>query len=70
MTVGELIELLKRFPADLPVAYALHSEHKLLEASEIAIENLQPARADGWVHDRWSGQPPLPTRPYLVFPGN
>lgn len=67
MTVAELIELLKTFPQDLPVAYRRFSEHFLLEANEVVIGELQPARADGWVHD---ARPDRPIIPYVVFPGN
>ena len=67
MTVAELIAFLLKQPQDLPVAYRIYSEHVLLEASDITIENLCEARPDGWVAD---ARPDRPTRPYLLLPGN
>jgi len=67
MTVRELIELLQTKPQDIPVAYAIYSEHCLLEADDIRIEALCEPRNDGWVAD---ARPDKPTRDYLVFPGN
>jgi hypothetical protein len=67
MTVKELIEFLKTQPQDLDVAYHCYSEQTLLEVHEIKIENLCAARPDGWIQNH---RPDLPTKPYLVFPGN
>lgn len=67
MTVSELIELLRAYPQDLPVAYRLFSEKCLLEAKDIDIEALCEPRADGWVANK---RPDKPTIDYLVFPGN
>jgi hypothetical protein len=68
MTVRELRAHLKKFDQNLPVVYALHSEYMTLETDRIAVRELQPARADGWVHT--FGGAELCTVEYLVFPGN
>jgi hypothetical protein len=70
MTVGELKTFLTQFRDDLPIVFAMHSEYKVLTAADIGVECLQPARADGWVHLKWYGEPAVPTIEYLVFPGN
>lgn len=72
MTVRELIEHLKQFDGELPVAYELYSEYKLLEAIEIEIIKLHPHRPDGWAHNFWSQRDKENNErvPYLVFPGN
>lgn len=67
MTVSELIELLKTYPQDLPVAYKLFSEQCLLEAKDISVEELCAEREDGWVANK---RPDKPTVKYLVLPGN
>lgn len=67
ITVAELIEVLQSYPQDLPVAYALFSEHALLEPSQIRVEELCFPRADGWVANK---RPDKESRLYLVFPGN
>jgi hypothetical protein len=66
MTVKGLIERLREFDPDLPVCYELHSEYCLLNAADLKVQDLQPARSDGWVH-REHGKT---TIRYLVFPGN
>lgn len=67
MTVAELIELLKTYRQDLPVAYKLFSEQCMLEAKDINVESLCAAREDGWVPN---ARPDKPTVEYLVLPGN
>lgn len=67
MTVKELIALLQSKPQELQVAYPKYSEWCLLEANDIEIKSLCPARVDGWVHD---ARPDKPTEDHLVFPGN
>jgi hypothetical protein len=67
MTVRELIEKLQEFDPDLPVCYELHSEQLMMEPDQLKVQQLQPARADGWVPDARYGEP---TVSYLVFPGN
>jgi len=67
MTVKDLIKLLQTFPSDLPVAYSIYSEQCLLEAQDISVVEACEARADGWVQDK---RPDMPSRPYLMFPGN
>lgn len=67
MNVRELIKLLDTFDPNLPVAYALHSEQCMLEASDIQVEMLCEARPDGWVAN---ARPDKPLIPYLLFPGN
>lgn len=49
MTVAELIELLKKQPQELQVAYAVHSEFCLMDERDIRIEVACPPRPDGWV---------------------
>lgn len=67
MTVRELIAFLATQPPDLLVAYRIYSEQCLLEAKDIRIRPLCEPRPDGWVHDP---RPDMPTRDYLLFPGN
>jgi len=67
MTVAELIEVLKSYPQDLPVAYQCYSEQVLLETNELRIKNLCESRNDGWLANE---RPDKPSFPYLVFPGN
>lgn len=71
VTVRDLMAHLRNFRPNLPVAYALHSEYKLLELNEIEPMRLQPPRADGWIHDNfYNRDSALRTTDYLVFPGN
>lgn len=65
MKVSELIELLKTFDPELPVAYSLYSEQCLLEASDLEVLELCEPRNDGWVAN---SRPDKPLIPYLVFP--
>ena len=67
MTVAELIELLKTYPQDLPVAYQKYSEQCMLEPKDISVESLCVEREDGWVANK---RPDKPTVEYLVLPGN
>ena len=67
MTVAELVAFLKRQPQDLPVAYECCSEQILLRAEEITIVEKCEPRADGWIQDK---RPDMPSRLYLLFPGN
>ena len=67
MKVSELIEFLKTQPQDLTVVFRCYSEHAVLKANEINIQELCPPRADGWVHD---ARPDKPLCRYLVLPGN
>ena len=67
MKVKELIELLKKYPQDIDVAYLCCSENVLLDADELKVEELCFERADGWVANK---RPDKPTKKYLVFPGN
>lgn len=64
MTVKELIELLQSQPQELQVVYSKFSEYCLLEASDVVVDNLCEARADGWVACR---RPDKPTQEYLVI---
>ncbi len=73
VTVKQLIEHLKTFDENLPVAYQLHSEYNSLELEEVKIEKLHPARADGWIHDYFpqeSKEEKEKRIEYLTFPGN
>ncbi len=67
MNVRELIEFLQRQPQDLLVAYQLYSEQALLEDKDMHVRELGEVRPDGWVPNR---RDDMPTRTYLVFPGN
>ena len=67
VTVAELIEHLKTLPANLPVAYRCYSETVLLGLLDIQIDQLQPPRPDGWVHDK---RPDKEAIDYVVLPGN
>ena len=67
MLVKELIELLKTFDQDLPIAYQLMSEQCLMEPTDISIAELCNARPDGWIQNR---RPDMPTTKYLLFPGH
>lgn len=67
MTVKELIEFLQTQPQDILVAYKIFSEQALLEPRQITIEDLCEYRPDGWISDK---RPDMPTRVYLVFPGD
>ena len=66
-TVADLIEFLQKHPQDLPVAIKMYSETSLLEFDSIKVKELCEARPDGWVQNK---RPDMPTRMYLVFPGN
>ncbi len=67
MTVKDLIDLLKKYPKNLPVCYQRYSEYCLLEAGDIAELELCAPRPDGWVAN---ARPDKPTQNYLVLPGN
>lgn len=67
MKVLELIDLLKGFDPEMPVCYRRFSEQCLLFAGDLKVENLLPARKDGWVPDNRDDKKAIP---YLVFPGN
>lgn len=67
MNVAELIDLLKTQPQDLQVIYLCYSEAVLLEAEDIYVGEACEPRLDGWVQNK---RPDMPTRKYLVFPGN
>lgn len=67
MTVEELIALLLTFPKNLPVAYRCWSEQVLLQPHEIReAEHCEP-RPDGWIQNL---RPDMPSKTYLLFPGN
>ena len=67
MRVKDLITLLQKHDQELLVCYRRHSEYCLLEPDDICIQDLQPPRNDGWVHDE---RPDKPVETYLVLPGN
>lgn len=67
MTVASLIEILKKKPQNIKVAYEIFSEQCLLEEKDIAIVELCHPREDGWIQNK---RPDKPTERYLVFPGN
>ncbi len=67
MTVKELIEFLKTKDQDLDVAYYCFSEQCLLKADEIKVVEACIERPDRWIQNK---RPDMPTKKYLVFPGN
>jgi hypothetical protein len=67
LTVAQLIEFLRAQPQELLVAYQIYSEQRLLEAEQIEIIDACIPRADGWLQDK---RPDMPSRAYLMFPGN
>ncbi len=67
LTVRGLVAFLLTQDQDLPVAYSLYSEQTLMKLDDIGVYDLCLPRNDGWVQ---SARPDMPTRRYLVFPGN
>lgn len=67
MTVAQLIELLQKQPPEMLVAYECYSEQVLMQAHEIEVKELCPARVDGWVQN---ARPDMPKQAFLLFPGN
>jgi len=67
MNVAELIEFLKTHRQDLQVVYRCCSEQCLLEAEDIHVGEQCEPRPDGWVQNK---RPDMPTRTYLILPGN
>lgn len=67
MKVKELIELLKTFDPELPVARRLYSEQVEMEAEDIEVKELCHPRDDGWIQNKRSDKE---TTPYLLFAGN
>ena len=67
MNVRELIELLKTFNPELPVAYKCYSEQCLIKHDDIDVKSLCEPRSDGWLQN---ARPDKPSTEYLVFPGN
>lgn len=67
MTVADLIAYLQTQPQDLLVAYQCCSEQAVLVVEEISIVDLCEPRPDGWIQ---CARPDMPTRRYLLLPGN
>ena len=67
MTVEELIKALEKYPRNLLVAYRCCSEQVLLETDQLKVLEACHPRADGWIQDH---RPDMPSRLYLLFPGN
>ena len=67
MTVAELIEVLRKHPPRMKVAYQRYSEQCLLEECEITVQELCHPRDDGWIQNK---RPDMETETYLVLPGN
>lgn len=67
MTVAEFIELLKKQPQDLQVAYAKYSEQCLVEYGDLCIVGGCEPRPDGWIQNP---RPDKPLQAYLLLPGN
>ena len=67
MTVGELIAFLQTQPLELLVAYRICSEQDLLRQSDIKVVECCEPRSDGWIQN---ARPDMPTRKYLMLPGN
>jgi hypothetical protein len=68
ITVKELIEHLKQFREDMPVAYQIYSEITLLRLEDITVAKLHPYRPDGWIH-RYPNTA-VEKVEYVLFPGN
>jgi len=49
MTVKDLIDLLKKFPEDMPVVYQEYSDYSELTEGAITVQELQFPRGDGYV---------------------
>ena len=64
MVVSELIEILKNYPQDLPVAYPMWSEQLMLNPDKINIKPLCIVREDGWIQNY---RPDKPSINYLVI---
>ncbi len=64
MTVKDLIELLKQYDEDLPVAYNKWSERCLLEASDLTVIKACYPREDGWIQN---DRPDMFNQEYLCF---
>lgn len=67
MTVGELIEELKKYPQHIPVCYECYSEYCALDPEDIDMKLAQHVRPDRWVHGYRSDKPAIQ---WLVLPGN
>ena len=67
MTVADLIAYLQTQPQEMQVAYDRYSEHVLLKKEDIRQMVACDPRMDGWIQDE---RPDMPTRMYLMFPGN
>lgn len=67
MTVAELIAFLQQQPQDMLVSYRLYSEQTLMDVTDITTAKLCEPRPDGWIQN---ARKDMPTREYLVFPGN
>jgi hypothetical protein len=67
MTVDDLVKYLQTLQADMLIAYQCYSEQCLMRADEIKVTDLCEPRADGWIQNE---RPDMPTRRYLLFPGN
>lgn len=66
--VKELIEHLKTFDENLPVAYRLHSEYDEMALDHIIVEELSGNR--GYLTTPYTNIQTLLKTKYLVFPGN
>lgn len=67
MNVAELIEFLELQPKGLTVIYQCCSESAVLEVDQMYIGEACEPRPDGWVQNK---RPDMPTRRYLILPGN
>ena len=67
MKVSELIDFLQKQPQDIDVAYCCFSEQRLMDEDDIRVREFCDPRPDGWIQNK---RPDMPTRQYLLFPGN
>lgn len=67
MTVQDFVEYLLTLDQSLVVAYQRFSEQCELELEEMEVVDLCYPRNDGWIQD---ARPDMPTRKYLLLPGN
>jgi hypothetical protein len=67
MTVKDLIDGLKQFPADLQVVYPKYSEHCILDAADLIVDEFCIPRPDGWVQNKRND---MPSQQYLILAGD
>lgn len=64
LKVRDVIEMLKSYDQDMPVALSLYSEYVLFSPRNVSIVRACEPRSDGWVQRR---RPDLLETTYLVL---